>query len=119
MNNYVHEQRRLESVSGTFRRFFADVIAPAVQAAPSVRPGTECTCTCTCAQTTGRRLPSPSARRLQFVLRVGQEVRGVVALVELARGLAEHAVDHAASFHGWAGFYFIGPANHIRVFVHL
>lgn len=32
MNNYVHEQRRLESVSGTFRRFFADVIAPAVQA---------------------------------------------------------------------------------------
>lgn len=39
MNNYVNEQRHLESVSGTFRRFFADVIAPALQAADDACAG--------------------------------------------------------------------------------
>lgn len=39
MNKHVNEQRRLESVSETFRRFFADVIAPAVQTADECAGG--------------------------------------------------------------------------------
>ena len=39
--------------------------------------------------------------RSQLILRLRLEVVGVVALVQLARGLAREAVDHAPAFHGW------------------
>src|SRR3954471_4405439 len=60
-----------------------------------------------------------SARRRQLVLRLRLEVAGVVALVQLARRLAPGAVDHAAALHRRALRNLVGPAQDVRVLVHL
>src|SRR5262249_6840972 len=58
-------------------------------------------------------------RRLaDLVLRLGQEIAGIMALVQLARRIARDAVDHAAASHCRALGDRIGPALHVLVILH-
>src|ERR1700704_2633935 len=52
---------------------------------------------------------------LQLVLRVGVEIGRIVALVQLAGGIAERAVDHPAALHRRALGNRVGPALHVLV----
>src|SRR5258708_7705949 len=51
----------------------------------------------------------------ELVLRLCVEIAGVVALVQLARGLAPGAVDHAPALHSRALGDRVGPALHVLV----
>src|SRR5205807_135818 len=59
-----------------------------------------------------------SVRGHELVLRLGREIAGVVALAQLARRLAAHAVDHAAALHGWPLEQHVGPALDVLVILH-
>src|SRR5664279_2288529 len=64
---------------------------------------------------------SSSCRRLaglNLVLRLGVEIAGVVAFVQLVRGLARGAVDHATALHRRALGDGVGPALHVLVVLH-
>src|SRR5690349_18776627 len=71
--------------------------------------------------TTFARTPAARASGALFgrhlVLRIRIEVRGVVALVELAGGVARGAVDDAAALHGGPRIDLVGPAQHVLVFM--
>src|SRR5215831_18174989 len=57
-------------------------------------------------------------RLSDLVLRHRVEIISVMALVQLARGVAGHAIDHAATLYGRALGDLVGPALDVLVFVH-
>src|ERR1700722_13274845 len=71
--------------------------------------------------TVGIRVPempcARSAPRREFVLCPRLEIAGVVALAQLARRLALHAVHHPPALHGRALEEGIGPTLHVFVFL--
>src|ERR1700754_1668407 len=69
-------------------------------------------------QITAHRPSSRLCTLPDLVLRAGLEVAGVVTLVQLARGIAPGAVDHATALHGRAFGDGVGPALHVLVLVH-
>src|SRR5581483_2356815 len=63
--------------------------------------------------------PASRLRRLaDFVLCFGLEIAGVMALVQLALGIAGDAIDHAPALYRRALGELVGPAVDVLVFVH-
>src|SRR5581483_10582874 len=72
----------------------------------------------TAARRPGMTMGRLCLRRLSdLVLCLRLKVTGIMALVQLARGIALNAVDHAAALHRGALRELVGPALHVLVFV--
>jgi hypothetical protein len=59
-----------------------------------------------------------SISRRQLVLRFGVEIAGMMSLVQLARGVTHHAVDHPTTLDRWPRADLVGPADDVFVFLH-
>src|SRR5258708_20241268 len=68
-----------------------------------------------CQRKATRRWRSRLGGACELVLRLCLEIAVVVALVQLARGLAPGAVDHAPALHSRALGDRVGPALHVLV----